>query len=256
MTRRWIDLNADVGEIPAALADGSEEQLLGMITSANIACGGHAGDAQSMQAVVSIARRLRVSIGAHPGYPDRANFGRHEMQLTPEEIERMVASQVRTLFEVARDHGARMKHVKPHGALYNVAVQNVDVARAIASGVRAWRDDVYLVGLAGSRMLEVWRQEGFRVAAEAFADRAYEPDGTLRARRHSDALITNPAAAARQAVEIVENGRVVSIDGTAIPIAAQTLCVHGDTPNVVHILTAIRAELQARDIDVHPMHAD
>ena len=244
-----IDLNADVGEIPAALADGSEERLLRLVTSANIACGGHAGTDASMRAVVAIAERLGVAIGAHPSYPDVANFGRVEMQLTQVAIEQSVASQVEALIAT----GAAVRHVKPHGALYNVAAKNPDVAAAIAAGLRSWRDRIVLIGLAGSTMLEVWERAGFRVAGEGFADRAYEPDGTLRARRHPDALITDPGAAARQAVEIVENHRVMSVAGTPVEVSARTLCVHGDTPGALDIVQAIRAAFAARGIEVRPL---
>ena len=250
MTQLSIDLNADVGEVPAALADGAEERLLRLVTSANIACGGHAGTPESMRAVVAIAHRLHVAIGAHPGYPDPENFGRREMPLSSTQIEEAVSSQVAALMDVARRQGATVRHVKPHGALYNVAVKDDQVALAIANGLRAWRDAILLVGLAGSRMLDVWRQEGFQVAAEAFADRAYEADGTLRARRHSDALLTDPAAAAQQALEIVLHHRVISSNGTSVPIAAQTLCVHGDTPNVVTILQAIRDGLESHGVEI------
>jgi len=242
----WIDLNADVGEIPAALADGSEARLLRLVSSANIACGGHAGTPESMRAVAAIAQRLGVAIGAHPSYPDPANFGRIEVSMAPDAIAAAVASQVAALVAT----GAVVRHVKPHGALYNVAAKNAEVAAAIAVGVRALSDDIVLVGLAGSTMLEVWEKAGFRVAGEAFADRAYEPDGTLRARRLPDALITDPAAAARQAIEIVERHRVISVAGTPVPVAAQTLCVHGDTPGAVAILESIRTEFDARGIVV------
>lgn len=243
-----IDLNADVGEIPAALADGSEERLLRLVTSANVACGGHAGSVESMRAVIEIARRLGVNVGAHPGYPDRAGFGRVPMPLTPAEIEATVHAQVTALAGL----GAAVRHVKPHGALYNVAAKDAGIAAAIAAGVRRWRDDVVLVGLAGSTMLDVWGRAGFRVAGEAFADRAYEADGTLRSRRHADALITDPRAAARQALNIVEHGSVTALDGTHVPVAARTLCVHGDTPGAVAVVQAIRAAFAARGIDVRP----
>ena len=245
----WIDLNADVGEIPAALADGSEERLLRLVTSANIACGGHAGTAASMRAVVAIAERLGVAIGAHPGYPDPENFGRIDMQMAPAAIAATVTSQVAALVAA----GARVRHVKPHGALYNVAAKNAAVAAAIAAGVQAWRDDIVLVGLAGSTMLDVWEKAGFRVAGEAFADRAYEPDGTLRARHHPDALITDPAVAARQAVEIVENHRAMSVAGTPVEVSARTLCVHGDTPGALDIVQAIRAAFAAHGIEVRSL---
>lgn len=247
---RWIDLNADVGEDPAALAGGSEERLLRLVTSANIACGGHAGTPASMEAVVAIARRLGVAIGAHPSYPDREGFGRGAMSISEEELQKAIAAQVRALAEVAARQGASLVHVKPHGALYNVAARDARVAGTIARAVRAWRAGAVLVGLAGSSMLEVWRREGFRVAAEAFADRRYEPDGTLRARHHPDALVTEPAEAAAQAVEIVEYGRAIAVTGVPVPLVAETLCVHGDTPHALEILRAVRRELSARGVRI------
>jgi UPF0271 protein len=247
---RSIDLNADVGEIPSALVDGTEARLIGLVSSVNIACGGHAGDAASMRAVVELAQRYGVVIGAHPGYPDPDGFGRRALSLPLDELERSIASQVEELVEIAAGLGARVAHVKPHGALYNVAAVDEKVAGAIARGVQTWRESVFLVGLAGSRMLEVWRRAGFEVSAEAFADRRYEPDGTLRSRREQDALITDPAAAAQQAVDIVLHGHALAATGTPVPIAADTLCVHGDTPAAAEILLAIRTELQQRGVRI------
>ena len=172
-----------------------------------------------------------VRMGAHPGYPDRANFGRIAIPMPAAEIERTVRRQIERLDAVVRSLGGRIVHVKPHGALYNVAVRNTEVARAIGAGVAAWDPRVTLFGLAGSAMLDVWRQMGLEVAAEAFADRRYEPDGTLRPRRFADALITDPHEAAAQALRFASEGR------------AQTICVHGDTPGAVDILKACREAL-------------
>src|SRR5260370_19762466 len=191
-----------MGELPEALADGTQEELMCSITSVNIACGGHAGDEQTMKTTVEQALRWKVAIGAHPGYPDRANFGRLELKLPLNEIAASVFEQVRALAEVAKRCGARLVHVKPHGALYNQAVLNRELAEAIADGIARWSRDVVLVGLAGSSMLEVFREAGFAVASEAFADRRYEPDGTLRSRKFEDALIRNPEEAGRQALSI------------------------------------------------------
>jgi UPF0271 protein len=220
-----IDLNCDMGE----LADAAlEEALMAHISSANVACGGHAGDGDSMRRTVEMARRHGVAVGAHPGYPDRANFGRLEMALAAEQIAQTVCEQIGALAAIAGD----LAHVKPHGALYNVATKNPDVARAIGEGVaRFGGRDLVLVGLAGSGMLDVWRAMGFRVAAEGFADRRYEPDGSLRARRFADALITDPGEAAAQALRLASTGRV------------QTICVHSDTPGSVRILAAVAAAL-------------
>ncbi|MFZ0885819.1 MAG: LamB/YcsF family protein, partial [Candidatus Acidiferrales bacterium] len=171
-----IDLNCDMGEISQAIGDGTQESLMPSLTSVNIACGGHAGDFRTMKATVEQALRWNIDVGAHPGYPDRANFGRLELKLAPKTIADSVFEQVQALAEVAAGCGALVTHVKPHGALYNQAANNRVIAEAIADGVARWNRDVVLVGLAGSLMLDVFREAGFRVAAEAFADRRYESD--------------------------------------------------------------------------------
>jgi UPF0271 protein len=223
------------------LEDASiEEALMPHITSANVACGAHAGSDEIMLRTVRLAWRYDVAIGAHPGYPDRANFGRIELAMTPEEIARTVFDQIVRLERT----GAELAHVKPHGALYNVAAKKPDVAAAVADGVARWNRSVVLVGLAGSRMLEIWEERGFRVAAEAFADRRYEADGTLRSRQFADALITDPAAAAEQAVRLVRNG------------GAQTLCIHGDSPSAVQTMIAVAAALDAAGITRKPLGAE
>jgi UPF0271 protein len=224
-----IDLNCDMGELPDA---AHEAALMEHITSANIACGGHAGDRETMERTVRLALAHGVNIGAHPGYPDRENFGRVEMPMSPTEIAATVSEQIVRLDAVVRRLGGRIVHVKPHGALYNVAVRNAEVARAIAGGVAAWGKHVPLFGLAGSPMLDIWREMGFAVAAEGFADRRYEPDGTLRSRKLPGALIPDPVKAAAQAVRLATEG------------VAQTICVHGDTPGAVAILKACREALE------------
>jgi 5-oxoprolinase (ATP-hydrolysing) subunit A len=239
-----VDLNCDMGEIPEAIADGSQEKLMPSLTSVNVACGGHAGDERTMKTTIEQALRWKLALGAHPGYPDRINFGRRELHLTAEAIADSVFEQVRALSEVASRCGTRLVHVKPHGALYNQAVRNRELAGAIAKGVARWRRDVVLVGLAGSPMLELFRESGFAVGAEAFADRRYEPDGTLRSRTFEDALICDPAEAARQALHIIERGTVVACDGTQIRVNAQTLCIHGDTPGAPEIAAAVAQELR------------
>lgn len=239
-----IDLNCDMGELPQAIADGTQESLMPFLTSVNIACGGHAGDAQTMKTTIEQALRWKLALGAHPSYPDRANFGRVELDLPPEIIADSVFEQVRALAEIATELGAGLTHVKPHGALYNQAAGNRVLAKAIASGVARWSRNVTLVGLAGSPMLDVFREAGFPVAAEAFADRRYQPDGTLRPRKFADALISDPAEAGRQALQIVEKGTVVTCDGTEIPVNAQTICIHGDGPNAPKIAAAVAQTLR------------
>jgi 5-oxoprolinase (ATP-hydrolysing) subunit A len=240
---KHIDLNCDMGEMPEHISDGTQEALMRSITSVNIACGGHAGDAQSMAATIEQAVRHNLAIGAHPGYADRANFGRIELNLSPDEVAASVYAQVRALAEVAARYHAVITHVKPHGALYNQAVHNAQLARAIASGVARWSYRVVLVGLAGSPMLDIFDEAGFFITAEAFADRRYEPDGTLRSRKHEDALIRDPAEAAQQALSIVQ-GKVVARDGSEVPLRADTLCIHSDTPGSPQIATQVAKTLR------------
>jgi len=239
-----MDLNCDVGELPEAIADGTQESLMRSITSVNIACGGHAGDEQTMETTVEQALCWKLAIGAHPGYPDRANFGRLELKLPAKDIADSVYEQVRALAEVAGRCGARLAHVKPHGALYNQAVRNSELPEAIAEGVARWSRDVVVVGLAGSPMLNVFRKAGFVVAAEAFADRRYEPDGTLRSRKFEDALIRDPAEAGRQALSIVERSAVIASDGSEVAVEAQTICIHGDTPGAPEIAAVVARTLR------------
>jgi UPF0271 protein len=250
-----IDLNCDMGEIPEAIAGGTQEALLRSITSANVACGAHAGDAATMRTTIEQAMRAGVAIGAHPGYADRENFGRLELKVSPKEVAESVFDQVRALAEIAASCGARVVHVKPHGALYNQAVRNEELARAIAVGVARWRRDVVLVGLAGSAMLEVFLEAGFQVAAEAFADRRYEPDGTLRSRKFEHALIRDPQQAAQQALGIVKRGVVNASDGSEVAVAAQTICIHGDTPGSTLIAAEVARTLRAAGVMLRGLSA-
>jgi UPF0271 protein len=245
-----MDLNCDMGEVPEAVADGTQESLMASLTSVNIACGGHAGEAQTMKATIEQALRLKLDVGAHPGYAERANFGRVELQLPPEVVADSVFEQVRTLAEIAAGCGARVTHVKPHGALYNQAARDRVVAGAIADGVARWSRDVALVGLAGSLMLDVFRDAGFRVAAEAFADRRYESDGSLRSRKFDNALIRDPAEAGQQALRIAARGTVIACGGTEIATNAQTICIHGDTPGAPAIAAAVANTLRQAGIEL------
>jgi len=231
MTPMPIDLNCDMGELEDA---EHEAALMQHITSANIACGAHAGDEAMMERTARLAMERGVRIGAHPGYPDRANFGRIEMPLTAAEIADTVYQQILRLEAVVASLGGRIVHVKPHGQLYNVAVKNGEVARAIGDGVARWNSSVPIFGLAGSPMLDVWRAQGLPVAGEGFADRRYEPDGTLRSRKLPGALIIDPQEAAQQALRLARSGTV------------DTICVHGDTPGAVSILEACSSVLYER----------
>ena len=248
-----IDLNCDVDEVPEAIADGTQESLMASLTSVNIACGGHAGDSQTMKATIDQALRWKLDVGAHPGYPDRANFGRLELQLAPQIIADSVFEQVRALAEVAAECGARLTHVKPHGALYNQATANRVIALAIADGVAFWSRDVTLVGLAGSLMLDVFREAGFRVAAEAFADRRYEADGSLRSRKFEDALIRDPGEAGQQALRIADRGTVIACSGAELTTNAETICIHGDTPGAPAIAAAVAKTLRQAGVELTPL---
>ena len=231
MTTNTIDLNCDMGELEDA---AHEAALMAHITSANIACGGHAGDEATMERTVLLALERKVRIGAHPGYPDRANFGRLEIPMAPADIAHTVRLQIERLDAVVRCLGGAIVHVKPHGALYNVAVRSAEVERAIGDGVAQWNAAIPVFGLAASPMLDVWRSMGLIAMGEGFADRRYEADGSLRARKYSDALIADPREAAAQAVRLARSGTV------------QTICVHGDTPGAVAILKACREALTSQ----------
>ena len=250
-----IDLNCDMGEMPEAIADGTQEALMAYLTSVNIACGAHAGDESTMRTTIEQAMRRKLAIGAHPGYADRANFGRLELDLSADEIAESVFEQVSTLGDIAAKCGARVGHVKPHGALYNQAARDAAVAEAVADGVARWRRDVVLVGLAGSAMLEAFRRAGFSVVAEAFADRRYEPNGSLRSRKFGDAVVSYPAEAAAQALHIAQAASVFASDGREIRVEAQTICIHGDTPGAVKIAAAVGERLKNAGIELRPLAA-
>ena len=239
-----IELNCDMGELPEAIADGTQEALLRSITSANVACGGHAGDERTMRTTIEQALRAGAAVGAHPGYPDRENFGRLELKMSADAVADSVCEQVRALAEVAAKCGAKLVHVKPHGALYNQAVKNRELAEAIVKGVAQYSKNLVLMGLAGSLMLDVFREARLATAAEAFADRRYEPDGTLRSRKFENALIRDPAEAAKQALSIAQRGTVTAHDGAEVKLSAQTICIHGDTPGSVQIAAAVARALR------------
>ncbi len=251
---KQIDLNCDMGELPEAVRDGTQEALMSSLTSINVACGGHAGDEQMMKATIEQALRWNLSIGAHPGYPDRSNFGRVELKMNAQAVAEFIFEQVTTVAAVAASCGTHVVHVKPHGALYNQAAHNPELAKATANGVARWNRDVVLVGLAGSSMLEVFHEAGFMVAAEAFADRRYELDGTLRSRRFQDALIRDPDEAGLQALSIVSRGSVTARDGSEIPVKAQTICIHGDTPGAPEIAAAVARTLRQAGVSLRAIN--
>lgn len=243
-----IDLNGDAGENPSAIADGSEEEFLASLTVASVACGGHAGDAASMAAMVAICKARGVALGAHPSYADPANFGRLSMPMEPEAIELAVFEQIRALASAAKEQGLHLAHLKPHGALYHDCATRPEVAEAVARAAKRLGGELALVAAVHSSALATWQGMGFRVIAEAFADRRYEPDGTLRSRAHEDALIVDPVEAAAQAVRIATRGEVLTQDGTTLQVRAQSICVHGDTPGAAAIAAAVRRRLVAAGV--------
>lgn len=248
-----IDLNCDLGESFGAYRIGNDEALMGLITSANIACGYHAGDPLTMDRTVRLAVERGVAIGAHPGFPDLVGFGRRPMHLRPAEIENDILYQVGALAAFARAAGRPLTHVKPHGALYNMASADIEIARAVAQGVARADPELILVGLAGSALIQAAQERGLRAAREAFADRAYEADGTLRSRGLPGAVHRDPQVAAAQAVQIARYGYVTAISGERVPLEADTLCIHGDTPEAVEIARAIRCKLEQAGIQVAPL---
>lgn len=253
MTDISIDINADLGEFEELLADETDFELMRYITSANVACGGHAGNEQSMRQTLSGARKLKVAVGAHPGYPDSANFGRVESSHSPLEIEGFVGRQIAALAKIAASMDMRLVHVKPHGALYHAANTNREVALAIGRAVKAIDPPLVMVGQAGSSALGVWHSMGLRFAAEAFADRAYEPDGTLRKRTLSGALLDDPARAAQQATDIAIRHRIIASDGSELKVEANTICIHSDTPGSVAIAREVNQRLKAAGARVHSL---
>jgi UPF0271 protein len=246
-----VDINCDLGEIDTTEARATDAALLDLVSSANIACGGHAGDASSMARTIELAMARGVAIGAHPSYPDRENFGRIEISMSDDDIEREVASQIHALAMVAQAAGAAVRHVKPHGALYHAAMVRPGVAHAIARASLGQSKNLVLVGLAGAPGLDVWKSMGCRTASEAFADRRYEPDGTLRSRTRGDALIADPEEAANQAARLVQGfGSLGSNGPSSVP---QTICIHGDSPNCVQVAGAVRRKMRQLGVRVEPL---
>jgi UPF0271 protein len=246
-----IDLNADLGESFGAWRMGDDEALLEHVSSANVACGFHAGYPQVIDRTVALAVRAGVAVGAHPGHHDLRGFGRREIAVLPSEVEADVLYQAGALLAFARSHGTRLAHLKPHGALYNQAARDEPLARAIARAAARLGGGVALVGLAGSEALRTAAAtEGVRFAAEAFVDRAYDACGRLVPRSQPGALVVDPAEAAERARRIVGDGRLSSIDGRPLQLRADTLCVHGDGPQALAIARAVREALERDGVRV------
>jgi UPF0271 protein len=248
-----VDLNCDVGESFGAYTLGNDAEILDYVTSANIACGFHAGDPPTMRQTVRLAAEKHVAIGAHPGLPDLVGFGRRAMEISPQDAQDLVMYQVGALLAFVRAEGVALGHVKPHGALYNMAARNAALARAIAEAVRRVDPQLVLVGLSGSELVKAGASAGLATASEVFADRTYQSDGSLTARQRPGAMVTDPVEAARRVIGMVERGRVASEQGTEVAVRADTVCVHGDTPDAVAYVRAIRQQLAAVGIAVKPV---
>ena len=239
-----MDINSDMGELNHLLADGTYEKLMSHVTSINLACGGHAGDEEMMAAMVVMAKDKGVKIGAHPSYPDKENFGREEMEdIDPNELLDSIRDQIEKLVDISSEHEMELTHVKPHGALYNLAVNNEEISQTIAEAIIDVDSSYKAVGLAGSKMLTVFDALGLDTISEGYVDRVYEADGTLRSRKFEDALITDPQRSAEQMKEML-NGNIIAVDGSSIPINITSVCIHSDTPNAVDIAQAVKAQIQ------------
>jgi UPF0271 protein len=245
---RTIDLNCDMGEGFGPWPMGQDGALMQYITSANIACGFHAGDPVIMRETVRLALKHHVAIGAHPGYPDLQGFGRRDLKMSPDEVYAMVLYQIGALQAIAGAEGGKVRHVKPHGALYNAAAKDRALADAIARATLHAGADLVLFGLSGSALVEAGRVAGLRTASEVFADRTYQADGSLTPRSRPDALVKTREQAVAQALQMVREQRVMSTDGTSVALVADTLCLHGDGAHALEFAAAIHAAFRENGV--------
>ena len=255
MTLHRVDLNADVGESFGPWVMGQDPVLFPHITSANVACGFHAGDPGVMRATVALAREHGVAVGAHPGFPDLSGFGRRDMRLSPRDVEDLVVYQIGALAAVAAAQGIRLQHIKAHGALYNMAVTEFALAEAIARATAAVDRSLVLLGLPGSQLLHAGERAGLRTASEVFGDRAYCPDGTLVPRTQPGAVIHDGDVVVQRVVAMVREQSVTAQDGTRVSLRVDTICLHGDTPGAAQLAARVRAALTDAGIDVRALGA-
>ena len=248
-----IDLNCDLGESFGAYKLGLDDQVLPYISSANVACGFHASDPVVMDKTVALAKDAGVAVGAHPGYPDLQGFGRRNMTIPPREVKAMIMYQIGALQAFCTARGLKLQHVKPHGALYNMAGKDEALAMAVCEAIQAVDDSLILLGLSGSKMLEAADKIGLRSAREVFADRAYEEDGSLVARTKPGAMITDEDEAVARVIRMIREGKVTAVTGKDIPIRADSVCVHGDSPKALAFVRTIRAALSAEQIQIVPL---
>lgn len=248
-----VDLNSDLGESFGAYTLGADGEVLPHITSANIACGFHAGDPLTMEQTVLSAAALGVAVGAHPGYPDLMGFGRRSMTCSAGEIKAYIQYQLGALMAFAAAHGVKVQHCKPHGALYNAAARNAELAKAIAQGIAEVDRDIILLGLAGSELVKAGQQIGLSTACEVFADRAYRADGSLMPRSQPDSVIQNPEEIVGRAIQMVTEGIVTAATGEKVAVEAHSICVHGDTPSAANLVQKIHSALEKAGVRVAPL---
>lgn len=239
-----------MGESYGAWTMGNDRTILPLVSSANIACGFHAGDPSTIAETVSLAIAAGAAVGAHPSYPDLQGFGRREMALSPKEIRDAVVYQVSALKGICESLGGRLHHVKPHGALYNRAARDPETAKAIADAVAAVDGGLFVYGLSGGALVSAAESAGLRTSSEVFADRTYMPDGSLSPRTRPDALITSPEEAAARALSMARDGEVSSVEGTSVKVRSETICIHGDGPHALEFAKAIRAALDIAEIEI------
>ena len=238
-----IDINCDMGELNELMDDGTYESLMDHVTSINVACGGHAGDDVMMNTMVELAKAKKVNLGAHPSYPDKENFGRYEIDISISDLKDSISTQIINLIDIANKNGSELSHVKPHGALYNKAAEDKGLAMLIGEVVKSIDPLLPIMCLAGSQMITVLESIGLKAMPESFADRTYEPDGTLRKRSYSNALINNPQIASRQAFNIYYKKRIIAHEGSEFSIDSETICIHSDTENALKIAKAVKQKL-------------
>lgn len=245
-----VDLNCDMGESFGAYKLGRDEEILDFITSANIACGFHAGDPATIRKTVRLAMEKNVGIGVHPGLQDLVGFGRRNMQISPQEAYDLVVYQIGAIYAFAKSEGGKIQHVKPHGALYNMAAKSAPLSEAIAEAIYKVDPELILFGLAGGELVKAGNRIGLRTASEVFADRTYQNDGSLTPRTESHALITNHETAVNQVIRMVKEGKVASLQGADVPIQADTICIHGDGANALDFAKYISTSLRDAGIEV------
>lgn len=248
-----VDINCDMGEGFGAYTIGADEELLRLVSSANIACGFHGGDPGVMRRTVEAAKREGVSIGAHPGLPDLSGFGRRSMDVSPQEVYDIVVYQIGALSAFAAAAGVSVRHVKPHGALYNMAARDRALSDAIARAVRDVDAELLLFGLAGSVMLEAASNAGIRGVSEVFADRNYSGDGSLVSRRRDDAMLKDAGAVSERTVRMVKEGLITTVDGNDISVRADTICIHGDGPHALEFASTVKLGMQAAGIEIRSL---